>query len=642
MKKRALLYLIPLLFTSLFLTLQLFDPPIIRENLESKTYDLRLRLRNILKRQPPPGNIVIVAVDDRSIEELGRWPWSRDVMARLISNISSCGPKVIGVDIMFTERERPETDEKLAEAVRKAGNVVLATAFDVPQERKVFSPAETPDFLWDAAFMEVRTQKGIRWKDFAIEAERVTPPLPELAGASTLGHVYTLPDMDGSQRWEILSLLYGEDCYPQFALQVARKALGLPMKEMVLYGGSGVGLGNAFIATDLYGRVVINYRGKERSFSYISASDVVKGRTASESLKNKIVLVGTSALATYDQKVTPFSANMPGVEKNANVVENILLNNFIRKSPGVIELFAIVLSGVLLGVVLPRLRALASALLSTGCIFAYVGVACFLLVSQNIWANLLYPVANMFGIFVSVTAIRFFYEERKAREIRQMFSSYVSPKIVKELIDNPDKTKLGGERRTVTVLFSDVIGFTSLSEKRQPEEVVSLLNEYFQEMAEIIFRWDGTLDKFVGDEIMAIWGAPVEQQNHAELAVRCALDMSDRLTRLQDRWKKRASDVLDVGIGINTGEVLIGNIGAPGKKMDYTAIGDHVNLAARVEKLTRQYGTRILMTENTFGHVEPLISKGSFGHIELRELASAKVKGKEKEVKIFGLKGLKR
>ncbi len=643
MKKRVLLCLIPLMFTSLFLTLQLFDPPIIRENLESKTYDLRLHLRNLIKEQPRVRDIVIVAIDDKSLNEIGRWPWSRDVMARLIRNISSCGPKVIGVDIMFTERERSETDEKLAEAVRKAGNVVLATAFDVPQERKVFSPArETPDFLWDAAFMEVRTQKGIRWKDFAIKAERVIPPLPELAGASTLGHVYTLPDMDGSQRWEILSLLYGEDCYPQFALQVARKALGLPMKEMILYGGSGIGLGNAFIATDLYGRAVINYRGKEHTFTYISALDVVKGRTASELLKNKIVLVGTSALATYDQKVTPFSANMPGVEKNANVVENILLNNFIRKSPGIVELFAIVLSGVLLGVVLPRLKAIASALLSTGCIFAYVGVACFLLISQNIWANLLYPVANMFGIFVTVTAIRFFYEERKAREIRQMFSSYVSPKIVKELIENPDKTKLGGERRTVTVLFSDVIGFTSLSEKRQPEEVVSLLNEYFQEMAEIIFRWDGTLDKFVGDEIMALWGAPVEQPNHAELALRCALDMSESLTKLQEEWKRKGSDVLDVGIGINTGEVLIGNIGAPGKKMDYTAIGDHVNLAARVEKLTRQYGTRILMTENTFGYVEPLIMEGSFGHIELRELAPAKVKGKEKEVKIFGLKGLKK
>lgn len=636
------MYLIPFLSTLFFVVLQLKDPLIIREHLESKTYDLRLRLRNLIKEQPPAKDIIVVAIDDKSIGEIGRWPWGRDVMAALVNKISGAGPKVIGIDVMFTERESPEKDEKLAKAIKKAGNVVLATAFEVPQGRTVAGPPqEVPDFLWDSAFREVRSQKGIKWKDFAVKAEKVKPSLPEISTVAALGHVYTLPDMDGSQRWEILSLFYGEDCYPQFALQVARIALGIPMKDMVLYGGSGIGLGSAFISTDLYGRVVINYRGKERSFPYISASDILKGRTTPETLKDKIVLVGTSALATYDQKVTPFSANMPGVEKNANVVENILLNNFIRKSPGVMELGVIIFTGILLGFTLPRLKAVPSASLAIGFILLYIVACCYLLIYQNLWANLLYPVTNMFSIFVTLTVIRFFHEEKKAKEIRKIFSSYVSPKIVQELIENPEKATLSGVRRTVTVLFSDIIGFTSLSEKRQPEEVVSLLNEYFQEMANIIFKWDGTLDKFVGDEIMALWSAPIEQPNHAELALRCALDMSARLTELQDEWKKRGSDILDVGIGINSGEVLIGNIGAPGKKMDYTVIGDNVNLAARVEKLTRQYSTRILITENTFEYVEPVIKKGLFGHLELRELASAKVKGKEKEVKIFELKGLK-
>jgi len=633
------MYLVPLLSTLLFVVLQLKDPLIIREHLESKTYDLRLRLRNLIKEQPPVKDIVIVAIDDKSLNEIGRWPWGRDVMADLTNKISDAGPKVIGIDVMFTERESLERDNKLAEAIKKAGNVVLATAFDVPHTGKALAPPEdVPDFLWDSAFMEVRSQKGIKWKDFAVKAEKVMPALTEISTVvAALGHVYTLPDMDGSQRWDILSIFYGEDCYPQFALQIARIALGIPMKDMVLYGGSGIGLGNAFIPTDLYGRAVINYRGKEGSFPYISASDVIKDRVPSDVLKDKLILVGASALATYDQKVTPFSANMPGVEKNANVVENILLNNFIRKSPGVIELAVIILTGILLGLTLPRLKAVSSASLAVSFIFFYILICCYLLIYHNLWANLLYPVANMFGIFVALTVIRFVHEEKKAREIRQMFSSYVSPKIVKELIDNPDKARLGGERRVVTILFSDIIGFTSLSERRQPEDVVSLLNEYFKEMADIIFKWDGTLDKFIGDEIMALWSAPIEQPNHAELALRCALDMSDRLTKLQEEWRKRGSDVLDVGIGINTGEVLIGNIGAPGKKMDYTVIGDHVNLAARVEKLTRQYSTRILITENTVEYIEPIIKKGLFGHLELRELASAKVKGKEKEVKIFGI-----
>ncbi|MBI5675719.1 MAG: adenylate/guanylate cyclase domain-containing protein [Nitrospirae bacterium] len=628
--------------TLLFVVLQLFDPVIIREQLESKTYDLRLRLKNFVRQTPPAKDIVIVAIDDKSIEDIGRWPWGRDVMADLINKISAATPKVIGIDILFTERESPETDNKLAEAIRKAGNVVLATAFDVPQGRKVLAlPKDVPDFLWDSAFMEVRSQKGIKWKDFAVRAEKVKASLPEFSTVATLGHVYTMPDMDGSQRWEILSLSYGEDCYPQLALQIARIALGIPVKDMILYGGVGIGLGTGFIRTDLWGRGGINYQGKEHSFPYISASDIIRGRGAAETLKGKIVLVGTSALATYDQKVTPFSANMPGVEKNANVVENVLLNNFIGKSPGVMELAVIILTGIFLGLTLPKLKAVASAFIAAGFILLYIAACCYLLIYQNLWANLLYPVTNMFGIFTIITVTKFFHEEKKSKEIRQMFSSYVSPKIVKELIENPDKAGLGGERRVVTILFSDVIGFTSLSERRQPEEVVTLLNEYLKEMADIIFRWDGTLDKFVGDEIMAIWGAPVDQPDHAELALRCALDMSAKLDKLQNIWKGKGSEILDVGIGINTGEVIIGNIGAPGKKMDYTAIGDHVNLAARVEKLTRQYGTRILITENTFKYVEPMIAKGLFGHLEFRGRECAKVKGKEKEVKIFELKGVK-
>jgi adenylate cyclase len=247
----------------------------------------------------------------------------------------------------------------------------------------------------------------------------------------------------------------------------------------------------------------------------------------------------------------------------------------------------------------------------------------------------------MITISVVVTTAKYLFEEKKAREIRAMFSSYVSPKIVEELINNPEKAKLGGERKDVTILFSDIIGFTTLSERKPPEEVIDLLNEYFKEMTDIIFKWDGTLDKFVGDEIMAFWGAPVDQPNHAELAVRCALNMTDRLSELQKKWTKEGKEILDCGIGINTGEVIIGNIGATGKKMDYTVMGDHVNLAARVEKLTREYNAKIIVTEFTIGHLDALIKEGLFGHYQLQERDNVRVKGKEKEVKIFELKGLK-
>src|SRR3989338_1825912 len=185
-----------------------------------------------------------------------------------------------------------------------------------------------------------------------------------------------------------------------------------------------------------------------------------------------------------------------------------------------------------------------------------------------------------------------------------MFSSYVTEKIVNELIKNPDMAKLGGERREITVLFSDVMGFTSFSEKHVPEDVVAILNEYLGEMTDIVLRWDGTLDKFIGDAILAFWGAPMRQENHAELAIKCALNMTNRLKDLQKKWQAEGKAMLDCGIGINTGEVIVGNIGAEGKKMDYTVIGDHVNLGSRVESLTKRYDIHILITEFTMERIK--------------------------------------
>ncbi|TAN38527.1 MAG: adenylate/guanylate cyclase domain-containing protein [Nitrospirae bacterium] len=641
MKNKYLFYVIALISTVFFVLLQARDIDIIREHIESKTYDLRLLIRDIIKKPSVPGNIIIVAIDEKSIKEIGRWPWGRDVQADLINKISSGGPKVIGIDIMYTESENRASDQKLGDAISRAGNVVLATPFNIPTGKKSAKQevVEPPALLWDSAFMVTRPQKGIDWKLWVTEADSVNPPLETIARGAVLGHVNARTDMDGVTRWELLYLKYGDDCYPPFSLQVARLALGIAPKDVAVNLGAGIQLGAIFIPSNLGGGVLINYAGREHTFEYVSASDLIKGRTDPRRLKDKIVLIGTSALATYDQKITPLSADTPGVEKNANAISNIINNNFIRPSPGVVEIIVIIVTGIFLGFLLPRLKALLSATVAVSIISLYVAVSCYLLIYQNLWTNLLYPTLNMLIIAAVQTVIRFFYEERRAREIRQIFSSYVSPKIVQQLIEHPEKAKLGGERRMVTILFSDVIGFTTISEKNEPEAVVALLNEYFKEMTDIIFKWDGTLDKFVGDEIMVFWGAPLDQPDHAERAVRCAMHMSDKLDEMRKTWAARGIEGLDCGIGINTGEVIIGNIGAQGKKMDYTAIGDHVNLAARVEKLTRQYATRILITENTQRAIEATPDHGVFGHCLFEDLASVKVKGKEQEVRILACKG---
>jgi adenylate cyclase len=258
-----------------------------------------------------------------------------------------------------------------------------------------------------------------------------------------------------------------------------------------------------------------------------------------------------------------------------------------------------------------------------------------LFVQKGLWLNLTYPALNIILIITSGTAYCRTVEERHSKQIRDMFSDYVTARVVDELVKNPAMAKLGGERRELTILFSDIRDFTTFSEKHSPEETVALLNEYLTAMTEVVFRWEGTLDKFIGDAILAFWGAPLRQDNHAELAVRCAMNMVVRLEELQGKWREEGKPILQCGIGINTGEVLVGNIGASGKKKDYTVIGDHVNLGSRVESLTKKYNSTILITEYTLDKIRDLIARQKFGHSSFTGLENVIVKGKEKPVAIF-------
>jgi adenylate cyclase len=381
----------------------------------------------------------------------------------------------------------------------------------------------------------------------------------------------------------------------------------------------------------------INYLGRERTFRYISAADVLSGKTGPGIFRDRVVFLGTSAVSTFDFVVTPFSARMPGVEKNATVAANILGRQFIDDTPVSIVSLIILVSGLALTIIFPRYRARTALAASIALLLSFTAANQFLFTYAGQYMNFVYPFFNMVLIAGFSGSYKYLSEERRARELKTMFSRYVSPKIVDQLIANPEAAKLGGQRKEVTVMFSDVRGFTTFSEKRQPEEVVQHLNEYLQEMTDIIFKWEGTLDKFVGDEIMAFWGAPLDQANHAELAVRCALNMSERLDQLREKWKAEGKEPLDNGIGINTGSVLIGNIGSADKKMDYTIIGDHVNLGARVETLTRKYDARILMTEFTYAKLGQLIAEERIGHADLKEIDTVKVKGKEIAVKVFSV-----
>lgn len=259
----------------------------------------------------------------------------------------------------------------------------------------------------------------------------------------------------------------------------------------------------------------------------------------------------------------------------------------------------------------------------------------FVFFKNGIWLSIVYISGNLVTQFLTTITIKYAYSEKEARQIKKIFSSYVTEKVVNELIKNPSMAKLGGARREVTVLFSDIRDFTTLSEKLPPEKVVEILNEYFSTMAEIIFKWEGTLDKFMGDAIMVFWGAPLPQNDHPEKALKCAIEMISKLRYLHSKWKAENKPLLKIGIGISTGEVLVGNIGAEGKKMDYTVIGDHVNLACRLEKLNKQFDSEILISEFTYERMKETIDSEYLDSIYVEELGTILVKGKETPVKIF-------
>lgn len=665
---------ITIIVTVLFSILALKTPLFI-EFLEAKTFDMRFIVRG---DREPAGDIVIVAIDDESLTKVGRWPWSREKIAHLIDSIASAGAKTIGVDILFPEPQITETahliselkslyevseakdeqfietlktrekesdvDAKLAETISKAGNVVLAFALKVPTIYEESKKSPLPDIIYDYPFMVVN--EGDYY--VPIVAEGAIISIDKLVQTSaSMGHVYTQYDRDGAIRWEPLYVKLDEFYYPSLGMEVARNYLDLNRDDIELELGTGVTMADNFIPTDESGRALINYLGRTGTFPVYSAADLMEGKIGREVIEGKIVLIGATALGTSDTHITPF-AQLPGIEKQAAVAENIIHGNFLRKEENTafLEIAFLLIFSIILLISLPRLEAVGGAILSTVLLISYMLLTQYLFTVHKMWVAMLIPSVHVLLLYTSITSFRFLTEERRARDIKKMFSSYVTERVVNELVEHPEMAKLGGHRREITVLFSDIRGFTTYSEKRKPEEVVSILNEYLTEMTDIVFKWNGTLDKFVGDEIMAFWGAPLEQENHAELAVRCSLHMLARLSELQNKWIAEGMEPLDIGIGLNTGEVIVGNIGAEGKKMDYTLIGDNVNLGARVEALTRDYKTRLLITEFTYEKIKDRliddddvntgkVTKNKIGHVHLLKVEAVKVKGKERPVMIY-------
>ena len=620
-------FLIGCAVTTVFCLL-LVKNPLPLEVTEAKVYDLRFHLRGEVAA---PDSVVIAAIDEKSLARLGRWPWSREVMAGLVEKLAEADAAVIAFDVIFPESDK--NDDILGRAIADAGNVILPIAFDFETDSAAVSD---PD-LERSAIVEVEEPELYRsYPPITSRGAPMLPVKPLMEGSMSLGHISMLPDhFDGTLRWEALLVAYRNLLYPSLGLRSAAFFKGIAPERLQVRATRSISLGQTVIPTDRWGRMPINYYGPGRTLRHIPVADIIDGTAGARELENRIVFVGASAIGMLDLRVTPFTAVMPGVEKQATVAASILDNRFLNKLTLLQDAGFLLLSGGGMALVLSRLRLIWGAIaVSAG--MALIGAAGLILFDHfGLWVNLACPLGNVICMFMAVTAWNYTVEERRARKVRAMFSSYVTTTIVNELIDNPRLARLGGEKREITILFSDVRGFTGFSENHEPEEVVALLNEYLGCMTDVILKWGGTLDKFIGDAIMVFWNAPLPCADHAERSLRCALDMQAKLAQLHEKWDREGKPKLSCGIGINTGEVIVGNIGAEGKKMEYTVIGDEVNLASRVESLTRSFAVEILITEKTVAGLKDAVEAGTLAGMEIRGMRRVIVKGKQQPVTLY-------
>jgi adenylate cyclase len=558
---------------------------------EARTYDLRFKvMRGAVAPHP---DIAIIAIDDKSIAELGRYPWSRDRYAMLIDRLAKARAKAVMFDAFFPERENVANDRRFAESARRAGNVVLAAAIHFDKEG---SPTS------------------------------ITRSLPEIErGIAGVGLINQMPDEDGVMRRIPLLIEKDGKLFASLGLMAAKLALG---EKEIVPETFDIALGERRIPVSEQYRMWINYVGGPGIYPRYSFADVAMGRVPASELKGKILFVGATALGVYDMRVTPFDGNTPGVEIHATVADNIINERYINQGglEALIDMAFIILLGALAHFLTVRLR-LYAAIPATALLLAGYIWFTYYMFNAGHWINMIYPTLSAIIAVLVGGGFRYLVLERDAREMRTMFSSYLSPKLVARLEKDPEAAKIGGDNKEVTVLFTDIKGFTSFSESHPPQEVVSRLNGYLGAMVQVIEQHDGTIDKFIGDGIMAYWGAPLAQPDHARLAIECIKAINERMKELRAQWQAEGLEPFTIRGGIQSGEVVAGNVGLAGKKMEYTVIGDTVNQAARLESTAKYYGVAYLVGEDTY--------KRTHGFCRYRELDKIRVVGKQLPVTIY-------
>ncbi|MDI6785996.1 MAG: adenylate/guanylate cyclase domain-containing protein [bacterium] len=603
------------------------------EDFEFKTLDLRFKLRGkvhpIKKKEVIFGDIIIVDIDEKSLKRLGKfYGWPRSYHAKAINFISSGKPKAIGFDILFSERDKDIfQDIALCKATKSAGNVIHSIALSVSEDEVVDVVDSRRERLFDKFSYSLSKEK----KNTLLKNNYASLPILSLMEVSSgLGYFNIMPNYDGITRDVCLVSTYKGKVYPCFALEIARVALGIKKKDVEVFSGEYVKFKDIKIPIDKEGRMLVNYTGPAYSFQYIPYYWVLEKRVPKEIFEDKIILFGTSAAGLMDLRSTPFSRSFPGVEIHANIIHNIKNSNYLAGVSKGFTFCIVLLLGAIVGLFSSFFGLISSVITVFFILIFYVITTLYYFEMLNIWLPSVQPLLVIIFSFLAVWIYRYRFEEREKRKIKNIFEKYVARQIVNEILSDPKKLKLGGEKKEITIMFSDIREFTSLSENLMPEEVVSILNRYFSSMAKIIFKNGGTLDKFIGDGIMAFFGSPVYTSDHAQKAVLTAIEMQKELSKLNKKWKEEGKPSLSIGIGINTGEAVVGNIGSD-ERMEYTAIGDNINLCARLQIFAE--AEQIIISESTYSQ--------AINIIEAEKLELIKVKGRKKLVQTYKIIKLK-
>jgi len=663
----------------------------LRDRLDNMVYDFRFNLAPVATRNPE-FNIVIVDYDERSLGAEGQWPWSRFKIGEMVSRLAEYGVLVVGFDVYFPEYERnlvreleqrveldpdyaPATGDLLgqlddmrdlldgdlyfAESMQ-ATDVVLGFSFR-PAEAvrsgvlpaEIFSIAQT-----DTEVISLNEMQGYVGNVDILQN-----------GARGAGFFDTVPDIDGVIRRSPLFMKYRNRIYPSLALEMARLYYFEDQFSFDIDGAEnssfrelqGIYVGKVRIPTDEQGRVLVPFVGPARSYTYISATDVLRGTLTpaeQEQLFNSMVLIGTTSTGLYDLRATPVQAVYPGVEVHANILNAILSSapsvvideasaaavdgtfsglasalSSSRQSPfptrpdwqaGAV-MSAIIVVGIALSLIYPYLG---PGLLALSSITFMIGLA---VLNFQLWSTYKLDISliALLLLILLITVVNLTYgflkEGLTKKAIKGMFDQYVPPAHINAMLDNPEKYNFAGESKELSILFTDIRGFTSISEKLTAAELKNMLNDFFTPLTAIIFEHNGTIDKYVGDMIMAFWGAPLDDPNHRVHAVQAALRMLAKVEELQPVFKARGLDEVRIGAGINSGVVSVGDMGSTYRR-SYTVLGDAVNLASRLESITKTYGVRFLIGEDTFRKLDGFLC---------RRVDKVQVKGKEESICIY-------